>query len=76
VTEERFLTVVRGEATAEEIAALTVVLAVVGSKPGPGTGRPRRSRWNDPARMLRTPPGHGPDGWLASARRGSASQTV
>jgi len=70
VTDRPFLTVVRGDATAEEIAALTAVLAALGSRPGPVTERGQRSRWSDPARMLRMPPGHGRDGWLASARRG------
>jgi hypothetical protein len=70
MTDNPFLTVVRGEATAPEIAALTAVLAVLRSRPGPDTGPARRSRWNDPARMLRVPPSHGRDGWLASARRG------
>ena len=65
-----YLSVVRGDATAEEIAALTAVLATLGSRPGPDGGRGQRSRWSDPARMVRRPVGHAPDGWLASARRG------
>jgi hypothetical protein len=70
VNNKPFLTVVRGDATAEEIAAVTAVLAAVGSRPGRGTRRGQRSRWNDPARMLPRPVSHARDGWLASARRG------
>ena len=69
MNNEPVLRVVRGDATAEEIAALTAVLAAVGSRPGSG-GRGRRSRWSDPAGMLRRPVIHRPDGWLANARRG------
>jgi hypothetical protein len=72
-TDRPFLTVVRGDATAEEIAALTAVLTAVGSRPSPDAGaggRGRRSRWNDRAALLRKPVSHGRDAWLASARAG------
>lgn len=53
--------VVRGEPTDAEVAALTVVLATVGSSPGPAPGP--RSAWNDPTTRLRGPLHAGPHAW-------------
>lgn len=58
--------VVRGEPTAEELAALTVTLAALA---GAGGGEPApapRSAWNDPAARFRTPLTPGPGAWRAS----------
>jgi hypothetical protein len=61
------LFIVKGDATAEEVAALTAVLqgiAAAGAAPAPP--RPR-SEWAAPRRRLRSPLSPGPAGWRASA---------
>ncbi|HZB51776.1 MAG TPA: acyl-CoA carboxylase subunit epsilon [Mycobacteriales bacterium] len=60
------LRVVRGEPTAEELAALVAVLT---ARAAAGrAGRPRlRSAWADPATRLRTPLAPGPAAWRRSA---------
>jgi hypothetical protein len=59
------LRVVRGDPTAEELAALVTVLVTrSGETAEPARGR---SAWNDPARLVRRPLGHGPGGWRSSA---------
>jgi hypothetical protein len=60
-----FLRVVRGEPTAEELAALVAVLAVRAAA-GPAGARPR-SAWADPATRLRGPLVPGPSAWRRSA---------
>lgn len=68
MSEQRFLQVVRGDPTPEEIAALVAVLtarARAAAEPPPGD---RRSPWSDPARRLRRPLSHGPGAWRTSAR--------
>jgi hypothetical protein len=64
--------VVRGDASAEEIAAVVTALAAVagaGRAAAPGPHSPRRLRaWADRAAMLRKPLRPGPEGWRASAR--------
>ena len=64
--QQPLLRVVRGEPTAEELAAL---VAVVTARAAAGAGdRPRRrTAWNDPTRLVRGPVHRGPDGWRASA---------
>ena len=64
--ESPLLRVVRGDPSAEELAAL---VAVVTSRASGGDGRraARRTAWNDPARLVRGPVHLGPDGWRASA---------
>jgi hypothetical protein len=62
------LRVVRGEPTAEELAALTVVAAALSSR-----GRPRRrptpvGAWASHADAHRRPLAPGPGGWRASGR--------
>jgi hypothetical protein len=61
------LRVVRGEPTAEELAALTVVVAALSQR------RARRrpvpvGAWASPADAHRMPLQHGPGGWRASGR--------
>ena len=61
------LRVVRGEPTAQELAALVAVFtALAGSRPA---GRPRRARpgWADRASLLGAPAHPGPGAWRASA---------
>ena len=66
-----YLRVVRGDATAEEIAALVAALAAVAaarSRAATAAQRaPARPNWNAPARMLRTPVHPAPGGWRRSA---------
>jgi hypothetical protein len=67
------LTVVRGDASAEEIAALTAVLAAkTSAAAGPSAaGRAQRvTGWGSRPAMLRRPLRHGPGLWRASARPG------
>ncbi len=66
------LTVARGSATAEEMAALVAVLAA--RRPRSGTtpqARPgdtaSRSAWSDRSRLMRTPLTPGPSAWHHSA---------
>ena len=61
------LQVVRGEPSAEELAALTVVVAALSQR------RPRRrptpvGGWTERADVLRRPLLAGPGGWRASGR--------
>jgi len=63
------LRVVRGDATPEELAALTAVLLsrpVLGEPPP----RPLPSAWADRSRQLRRPLFPGPDAWRRSALPG------
>ena len=60
------LFLVKGEATAEEVAALTAVLTALGSGTGEKPARPTPV-WAAPQRAVRTPHHHGPGGWRASA---------
>ncbi|CAL9533680.1 hypothetical protein SUDANB121_04111 [Nocardiopsis dassonvillei] len=66
------LVVVRGEPTAEEIAALTAVLAAraaaARAAARPPDARERPSAWRDRARGLRTPLRPGPGAWRTSLR--------
>lgn len=67
---ERFLQVVHGDPTPEEIAALVAVLT---ARARAATGRrPARARsaWSDPSRHLRRDLPHGPGAWRASALPG------
>jgi hypothetical protein len=60
------LRVVRGEPTAEELAALVAVLGARAAGDG-GQGLSLRTAWNDPSRLVRTAVHVGPGGWRASA---------
>ena len=64
--QQPLLRVVRGEPTAEELAALVAVVAARATA-GAGDRPARRTSWNDPARLVRRPVHRGPDGWRASA---------
>jgi hypothetical protein len=59
------LRVVRGEPTAEELAALVTVLGARAAGDG-GQGASRRTAWNDPSRLVRTAVHVGPGGWRTS----------
>ena len=65
------LRIVRGEASDEELAALTVVVAgLAGTASANARAREPaapRSVWADPAGRLRTCPHPGPGAWRASA---------
>jgi len=72
------LAVVRGDASAEEIAALTAVLATRSAAAArlaaASAGADRGGRafgWASRRAMLRQPISHGPGAWLASARPGA-----
>lgn len=59
------LRVVRGDATAEEVAAVVAVLAAL-RPAGPPARRPAPG-WAAPHRQVRRTPPHGPGGWRSSA---------
>ena len=65
---EPLLRIVRGNPTAEEVAALVAVVAAAGSS-GEGSGGADRemSSWADRGRLLRQPLEHGPHAWRSSA---------
>ncbi len=62
------LTVVRGEPTAAELAALTVVIGAAARRGSqrPAAQRPAGSRWAARDRMVRPPVAAGPGAWRAS----------
>jgi hypothetical protein len=63
------LRVVRGQPTAEELAALIAV--VTARAAAADADRPRsRSTWADPSRQLRRPMQHGPGAWRRSTLPG------
>jgi hypothetical protein len=66
-----FLQVVRGDATAEEIAALVATLMAVAAARSQAAGNakpePVRANWNAPARLMRQPVHPSPGGWRRSA---------
>jgi hypothetical protein len=63
------LMVIRGDASAEEIAAVAGALNVAGRREGGGPPRPRRvGGWADRSAMLRKPLRPGPQAWQASGR--------
>ena len=59
------LKIVTPDATPEEIAAIVAVFAALGGSAETAT-KPRRVAWNTPARLVRRPHRHGPDGWRLS----------
>ena len=78
------LVVVRGDASAEDIAALTAVLAArsaataraaaVSATAAAAAGRGGRTfGWASRQAMLRKPLSHGPGAWRASARPGAGA---
>ncbi|GAA3750474.1 acyl-CoA carboxylase subunit epsilon [Salinactinospora qingdaonensis] len=64
------LQIVRGDATAEEIAALTAALTVraqaAGDQAGTDATRTPRSAWKDRSALLRGHPRPGPGAWRRS----------
>jgi|tagenome__1003787_1003787.scaffolds.fasta_scaffold20493090_2 hypothetical protein len=67
MSDRRFLQVVHGDPTPEEIAALVAVLSARARAAAPAEPPRRRSAWSDPARRLRRPLSHGPGAWRTSA---------
>jgi len=66
--ERPVLRVVRGDATAEEIAALVAVLvARSAGAEAPGQARSVPGLWADRSRLLRRPLSPGPGAWRRSA---------
>jgi hypothetical protein len=62
------LTVIRGNPSAEQIAALVAVLAALTAPASAGDVAVRpRSQWQAKSRLLREPLPHGQGGWRASA---------
>ena len=64
--ERPLLRVLRGAPSAEELAALVAVVAARAAAAGE-TAPARRTAWNAPARLVRTPVHAGSGGWRASA---------
>jgi hypothetical protein len=60
------LTIVSGQPTPEETAAVAVVLTALLSQPAP-EARPVPSQWSARPRFLRAPVTPGPGAWRASA---------
>ena len=67
------LRVVRGEPTAEEIAALVAVVAALARATAAAPTTVHRSAWADRAGLVRAPHLPGPGGWRRSARRAARS---
>ena len=61
------LFLVQGDATPEEVAALTVVLQGVAAASAEPPPRRPRPQWSAPHRAVRRPLDSGPGGWRASA---------
>ena len=59
------LRVVRGDPSAEELAALVAVLASASAADAEPPSAPERSQWAAPGRMMRQP--IAPTGWWASS---------
>jgi hypothetical protein len=70
--EAALFEIVGGGATAEEIAALTAVLAAIAAgrrqNAVPAPGLAGASIWASRSRLVRPPLAHAPGGWRASAR--------
>jgi len=64
---EPVLRIVAGQPTAEETAAVVVVLSALASQPAAASPAPARSQWAARSRLLREPVSPGPGGWRASA---------
>ncbi len=65
--ERPVLRVVRGDATAEELAAVVALLAARAAAVPPPAPPAPRSSWGDPVLQLRAPLLPGPGAWRASA---------
>jgi Acyl-CoA carboxylase epsilon subunit len=64
------LSVVTGEPTAEELAALVIALTARAGQPGPAAPSPAPSQWAAKSRQLRPQLFPGPGAWRASALPG------
>jgi hypothetical protein len=64
--EPSVLRIVRGDPSAEELAALTALLAAFGTADAVEPAPPVRGRWNDPAHSMRRAGTAGPGGWRAA----------
>ncbi len=65
---EPFLSIVRGTPTAQEIAAVVIVLASAARPaPEPAVGASGRSEWSARSRLVRVAVRAGPGAWRASA---------
>jgi hypothetical protein len=64
------LRIVRGEPTADELAALVAVLSARAAQGDGGAPARARSAWNAPSRLVRKPVAHGRDGWRRSSLPG------
>jgi hypothetical protein len=62
------LRIVRGTPTAEELAAVTAVVAAAGSGEAPAPELPRRGRWADPAWQHTVTRHPGPGAWASAFR--------
>jgi uncharacterized membrane protein YdfJ with MMPL/SSD domain len=68
--DQPLLRVVRGDPTADELAALVAVLVAVLAARAAGPAAAAlgsRTAWNDPARLVREPLHPRPGGWRGSA---------
>jgi hypothetical protein len=63
------LFVIKGDASAEEVAALTAVLQAMAASAAAAREKQRRPRpeWSHPRRQVRGPHHAGPGGWRAGA---------
>jgi hypothetical protein len=63
------LLVIKGDASAEEVAALTAVLQAMAASAAAAREKQRRPRpeWSHPRRQVRGPHHAGPGGWRAGA---------
>ncbi|MCU7724414.1 acyl-CoA carboxylase subunit epsilon [Actinoplanes sp. KI2] len=60
--------VVRGNPSAEELAAVLVLLSATATAAAdPGPRRPRTGAWHAPHRLLRRPHAYGLAGWQSSS---------
>jgi len=67
MTDERpVLRVISGDATPEELAAITALIAASGSAQAAAEPPPSRGRWNDPAHSMRRAWAHGEGGWRSA----------
>jgi acyl-CoA carboxylase epsilon subunit len=64
--DQPYLTIIHGEATAEEVAALVIAVATRATST-PETPR-NRETWRNPAHLMRSPFLTGPGAWRASSR--------
>ncbi|MGH8963266.1 MAG: acyl-CoA carboxylase subunit epsilon [Jatrophihabitantaceae bacterium] len=62
------LRIVRGEPTAEELAAVTAVVTAASGAGAPDPEPPRRGRWTDPAWQHLRMPRPGAGAWTAALR--------